>query len=248
MAAAVLSAPGLRQASCGYAATKSDGWTQLSHTRRLPRQYAVAPNGNVVETEDGDPNAATSYSVGDSGPMLDQRRIVDSSCLELVRLGIEPANAPNILDTPRVVDPRLGVTTPHGEFWHRNTGDGYGEERDGGPWRTNLPLGSQETIGRLWPTSTGERGEYEVAAGHSAAARLATMAAAANDTGLLPEQVWDNNPPSGRLGFPPGSSTTSATPLAWSRAQFIRLAWSIAAGRVVEQPAVVASRYVRSCK
>jgi glucoamylase len=35
----------------------------------------------------------------------------------------------------------------------------------------------------------------------------------------------------------------SATPLAWSHAQFVRLAWSIDAGRPVERPAVVACRY-----
>jgi hypothetical protein len=35
----------------------------------------------------------------------------------------------------------------------------------------------------------------------------------------------------------------SATPLAWSHAQFVRLAWSIQAGRPVERPRVVACRY-----
>jgi glucoamylase len=43
--------------------------------------------------------------------------------------------------------------------------------------------------------------------------------------------------------FPPGEGTLSATPLAWSHAQFVRLAWSIDAGRPVERPAVVACRY-----
>jgi glucoamylase len=77
--------------------------------------------------------------------------------------------------------------------------------------------------------------------------RLSAMAAAENATGLLPEQVWDQNPPAGTRGFAPGTPTTSATPLAWSHAQFIRLAWSIAAGAPVEQPAAVACRYVRTC-
>jgi hypothetical protein len=52
---------------------------------------------------------------------------------------------------------------------------------------------------------------------------------------------------SGQPGFAPGTPTFSATPLAWSHAQFIRLAWSIAAGRPVEQPAIVACRYVLKC-
>ena len=69
------------------------------------------------------------------------------------------------------------------------------------------------------------------------------MAAAANSGYLIPEQVWDDNPPSGSAGFAPGEGTLSATPLAWSHAQFIRLAWSIQAGKPVERPAVVACRY-----
>ena len=42
---------------------------------------------------------------------------------------------------------------------------------------------------------------------------------------------------------PPGTPTFSATPLAWTHAQYIRLAFDAAAGRVLEQPAVVAERY-----
>ena len=70
------------------------------------------------------------------------------------------------------------------------------------------------------------------------------MAMAGNDAYLLPEQVWDNQPPSGGPGFPPGEGTFSATPLGWSHAQFVRLAWDIQQGRLAEQPPVVACRYV----
>jgi len=64
---------------------------------------------------------------------------------------------------------------------------------------------------------------------------------------MLPEQVWDHRPPSGTPGFPLGEGTFSATPLAWTHAQLIRLAWSIDAGRPVETPSIVACRYVRDC-
>jgi glucoamylase len=40
-----------------------------------------------------------------------------------------------------------------------------------------------------------------------------------------------------------GRGTGSATPLAWTHAQYVRLAWSLNAGRPVERPAVVANRY-----
>jgi len=198
-------------------------------------------------TKDGNPNAPTTYSVGDSGPTLDQRAVVDPSFLELVRLGVIAPTDPNILNTLRVLDAQLSTVTPNGRFWHRYTGDGYGEQRNGQPWNVGFPPASQSTIGRMWPIFAGERGEYELAAGASAAPQLRAMAATANAGGLIPEQVWDQNPPSGQPGFAPGTPTFSATPLAWSHAQFIRLAWSIAAGRPVEQPAVVACRYVRMC-
>jgi glucoamylase len=60
---------------------------------------------------------------------------------------------------------------------------------------------------------------------------------------MLPEQVWDENPPSGEPGFTSGEGTFSATPLAWTHAQYVRLAGSIHKGEPVEQPAIVADRY-----
>ena len=65
---------------------------------------------------------------------------------------------------------------------------------------------------------------------------------------MMPEQVWDQNPPSGGPGFAPGEGTLSSTPLAWTHEQFVRLAWSIDAGRPVERPAVVACRYALACE
>ena len=73
--------------------------------------------------------------------------------------------------------------------------------------------------------------------------RLSDIAATANDGLMLPEQVWDDRAPSDEPGFPPGEGTFSATPLTWTHAQFIRLAWSIDAGEPVERPAIVACRY-----
>ncbi len=195
-------------------------------------------------TKDGMPDAGTTYNIGDSGPdNVDQRRVVDPSFLDLVRLGVLPADDPAVVNSLAVVDRQLAVSTPNGQFWHRYNFDGYGEQRDGAPWDIGFPAGSQATIGRVWPIFAGERGEYELAAGIPAKARLAVMAATANDGGLIPEQVWDDNPPAGQPGFVPGTGTFSATPLAWSHAQFVRLAASIEAGHPVEQPAVVALRY-----
>ena len=63
----------------------------------------------------------------------------------------------------------------------------------------------------------------------------------------MPEQVWDERPPASGPGARPGAGTRSATPLAWTHAQFVRLALSIDAGRPVEQPSIVACRYALRC-
>jgi glucoamylase len=239
-------------------------------------KWTVTTNGPLANhpyylriTKDGNPNAGTTYNIGDSGPNgIDQRRVVDTSYLELVRLGVKPANDPNIVQSLAVVDSTkvldyqkvgLKVDTPNGTFWHRFNFDGYGETREGGPWDIGFTpcelttcLKTQKTIGRAWPIFAGERGEYELAAGGlaatgSASKRLASIAETGNDGYMLPEQVWDDFPPSGQTGFPRGEGTFSATPLAWTHAQFVRLAWSIEAGRPVEQPSIVACRYTGRC-
>jgi glucoamylase len=197
-------------------------------------------------SKDGNPDAATAYAVGDSGPShADQRTVVDPSFLDLVRLGVLPADDPTVVNSLKVVDAQLGVATERGLFWHRASFDGYGEKRNGDPWEFGLPDDSFLTLGRAWPLLNGERGEQQLAAGDAAGAeaQLTTMAGSAGPGGMLPEQVWDTRPPAGDEPFTPGTPTFSATPLAWTHAQYIRLAWDLAAGKVLEQPDVVAARY-----
>jgi glucoamylase len=191
-------------------------------------------------TKDKDPNTGTEYAIGDSGPSdADQRRVVDPSFLELVRLGVKPAGDPVIANTLEVVDDRLRA----GRFWHRYDYDGYGERRDGKSWRL-FDDDTRRTLGRAWPIFAGERGEYELLAGRRANTLLQDMAQTANGGGMLPEQVWDGRDPTGKKGFKQGEGTFSATPLAWTHAQLVRLAWSAEAGAPVERPQVVVDRYL----
>lgn len=231
-----------------YEATADDwqrnveAWTATTTGRFSDKPYYLRL------TKDAKPDAPTTYSIGDGGPSaIDQREVVDPSFLELVRLGVKRPDDPTIRNSVAVTDKQLAVQTPNGTFWHRFSSDGYGEAPDGGPWNISDP-DTFRTIGRAWPLFAGERGEYELLAGGPARSRLAAMAGAANEGLEIAEQVWDKNPPSGQPGFPRGEGTFSATPLAWSHAQFVRLAWSIAAGRPVEQPSIVACRYVRTCR
>jgi hypothetical protein len=186
--------------------------------------------------DNGSPNDGHTLCVANGGGCIDERDVVDAGFLDLVRLGVKPPNDFHVTASLPVVDQTIRTRTPEGDLWHRYNHDGYGETTSGAPFTGG-------GVGRLWPVLGGERGEYALAAGQpaGAAAALATMAGAANQGLLIPEQVWDQ--PNGS-GFTLGQGTGSATPLAWSMAQFVRLAVSISAGRDVETPAVVAARYV----
>jgi glucoamylase len=192
-------------------------------------------------TENEDPTDGAKMEINSSSLKADERKIVDAGFLELVRLGIkEPANA-LVVESLKLIDQLIKVDTPVGEAWYRYNHDAYGETLDGGNYD------GRNGVGRLWTLLTGERGEYEIAAGDVASARkrLDTMAGFANDGLMLPEQVWDlKRAPNASFRF--GAGTGSATPLAWSMAQFIRLAMNIESGRNLETPKVVWERYVNS--
>jgi glucoamylase len=189
-------------------------------------------------TEDDNPNDGAKIEINSGGGTYDERDIVDSGFLELVRLGIKPADDPLVLESLAVVDELIRVETARGTGWYRYNHDAYGESNDGGPYdgRTGK--------GRLWTLLTGERGEYELARGDRRAAvrYLDAMMAFANEGMMIPEQVW--NPSGGGLADRSGSGTGSATPLAWSMAQFIRLVMNLKNGRNLETPRIVAARYL----
>ena len=143
-----------------------------------------------------------------------------------------------------------------GRFWHRYSHDGYGETATGGPFG----VGEFENhgIGRAWPIFAGERGEYELAAGELSGDRRAARAAARGRLDAM-AATRRRRADAARAGVGrapavghgavacPGTGTGSATPLGWTHAQFVRLAWSIDAGRPVERPAIVSCRYGGPC-
>jgi glucoamylase len=158
----------------------------------------------------------------------------------------------------------IKVDTPNGEAFYRYNHDGYGEMNDGRRWNWD---GKYTGRGRLWALLSGERGQFEIAecgsrnadprrngAGQSlclenARRRLDSVLGFANDGLMIPEQIWDMKeaPAVDEQFIPPlafGEGTGSATPLAWSMAQFIRLAANLKAGRNLDTPDIVYRRYV----
>jgi glucan 1,4-alpha-glucosidase len=222
-------------------------------TTNGPRSDGAGGAYFIRLSKTGDPDAAISYNVGNGGPTLDQRDVIDAGFLEYVRLGLLPASDPDVVRSLKVVDDAIRVSTASGDGFYRYNGDGYGDRSsDGRPWPP-----SNQGNGHLWPVLAGERGQWEVARGDVAGAlgRLRTMMNMAGGVGLIPEQAWelDDRPPSSfgtdptqaSIGFENGKPAGSASALTWSAGQFVRLTLDLAAGRQLDTPSSTADRYVR---
>ncbi|MGH9970226.1 MAG: glycoside hydrolase family 15 protein [Pyrinomonadaceae bacterium] len=218
-------------------AGKVESWTATTNGRFGDGNYYLRL------TQRGSPNARERIELNNNAGVADEQEIVDPSFLELVRLGVKSPHDPLIAKSLKVVDQLIRVETPHGEAWYRYVRDGYGEMPDGRPWNWD---GKYTGKGHLWVLLTGERGQYELARGEfgKARERLETMLGFANEGMMLPEQVWDQ-PEGPRRDLKFGEGTGSATPLAWSMAQFIRLLVNLKARKNLDTPDIVAARYVK---
>jgi glucan 1,4-alpha-glucosidase len=221
------------------------GWTVTTNGPLAPRYF-------LRLSKTGDPNAAISYNVGNGGPTLDQRAVIDAGFLELTRLGALDATDPDIVNSLPVVDATIKSDTPNGPGWHRYNGDGYGDgANDGHPWAP-----SNKGTGHLWPALSSERGEQAIQTGDAtgAAALLDSMARFSSGVGIIPEQDWElpdlaaspygTDPTTASIGFVNGQPAGSASPLTWSAGAFVRLFADIAANKLVDQPATTVDRYI----
>ena len=222
------------------------GWTVTTSGSSAAHPYFI----RLSKT--GDPNAAISYNVGNGGPTLDQRDVIDAGFLELTRLGLLAAADADVAQSLPVVDATIRSDTASGPGWHRYNGDGYGDRSsDGRPW---APSG--QGTGHVWPVLSAERAEQALQTGHAAEAvtLLDGMAKFASGVGLIPEQDWElpdlaaspygTDPTVASIGFVNGKAAGSAAPLTWSAGAFVRLFADVAAGRLVDQPANTVARYI----
>ncbi|GCF08711.1 glucodextranase DOMON-like domain-containing protein [Dictyobacter arantiisoli] len=227
--------------------------------QRSLKSWTVTDNGPLSKqpyfirlSKTGDPNIANPYNLGNGGPTLDQRSVIDAGFLELVRLGeLSPQDA-DIANSLAVVDKTIKVQTASGAGWDRYNGDGYGDgANDGHPW---APGG--KGAGHIWPALSAERGEYQLANGATGTALslLASMQQLSGGVGLIPEQDWDSanlapsaygtDPTTASIGFQIGKPDGSANPLTWSTASYVRLFNDIATQKIGEQPDDTYQRYV----
>jgi glucoamylase len=252
-----------------YQATADDfarnikSWTV---TTNGPYISSSVPSYFLRLTEDADPNAADQVALGNGSITVDQRSLIDAGFLELVRLGILPADDPTVVSSLKVVDDTIEASTPSGIGFYRygtsarGSQDGYGDcyqpsssscATIGAPWPP-----TDTGTGHLWPVLSGERGEYEVAAGDDsfAGTLLTAMREMTSGQGLEPEQAWEDpdlpaspygtDPTTASIGFTDGKPAGSASPLTWAQAQYARLALAISTGRDLETPSITLQRYV----
>lgn len=219
---------------------------------------------------DQDPDNKSKVEARNGQAAVPEDQMLDAGFLELVRYGVRRADDPAIVATlPKLDDQamedlyrvRYDFTFPgvEGTFpgWRRYGVDGYGEDV-----KTGANYGADGRMrpgqrGRVWPIFTGERGHYALAlAGLSgrpdpAALKrirdtyIRAMELFANEGLLIPEQVWDGVGADSPHGYTRGKGTDSATPLAWSHAEYVKLLRSVSDGQVWDSYAPVKARFAR---
>lgn len=201
------------------------------------RRHYIRINPANAETPDphADPNT-TMLAVANGGGLHPARNVVGGDFLHLVRLGIRAADDPIVRDSISVMDRVLKRDLPQGPGWCRYNHDGYGQKDDGGAF-------DGTGVGRPWPILTGERGHYELAAGHDPRPFIATMEKFANEGGMISEQIWDAaDLPEKELSC--GQPTGAAMPLCWSHAEYISLVRSTHDGVCFDRVEPAFQRYV----
>lgn len=196
--------------------------------------------------------------------------ILDGGFLELVRYGVRRADDANIVRSLTFLDDetlpenlRVKYTFRfkgvEGAFpgFRRYGNDGYGEDETTGANYGVLGGSTPGQRGRVWPFFTGERGHYELARAalksggvtdtdktRIRATYVRGMELFANEGLMLPEQVWDGvgvKP----AGYETGKGTNSATPLAWTHAEYVKLLRSLADGQVWDRNPLTAETFAK---
>lgn len=219
-------------------------------------------------TRNKDPNDKAMLGDNNGRPGLPEDHIIDGGFLELVRYGVRAANAPSIMKTAEIYQNnqrednlRNLYTFEDGGQSHygfrRYGNDGYGEDGERGTNYHEIDGGNTPgQRGRVWPFFSGEFAHFLMALDDRKAIAatdldrmvmdgVLSMEFFANDGLGLPEQVWDGVGPN-PFGYELGGGTNTATPLAWTHAEYVKLLRSISDGAVWDRYDIVADRYADS--
>lgn len=218
-------------------------------------------------TQNTDPNDNGPLLDRNGRGELQEKDVIDGGFLELVRYGVRQPNDKHIVDSLEEYDDQ---TLAHSlrvkyEFsfagddnrypgWRRYGFDGYGEDfkTGAGYGATGSDGGvgggmSPDQRGRVWPFFTGERAHYELAKGEKVDVLrkryVKGLEHFANEGLMLPEQVFDGVGVNPDNRYQVGEGTNSATPLAWTHAEYVKLLRSLSDERVWDHYPLVEQRY-----
>ncbi|WP_013334255.1 glucan 1,4-alpha-glucosidase [Gloeothece verrucosa] len=218
--------------------------------------------------QDGNPNNNGQIDASNGKTPIGEVKVLDGGFLELVRFGVKPANDSHISSTicqfdgisdnspEQDLNIKYNFTFDGKEYpgFRRYGHDGYGEiTTDGSNYLGVLP----NQRGRVWPIFTGERGHYELELAKATnggsisdqqVAQLRDIYVRAieyfaNDSFMIPEQVWDGVGSNDTYHYIVGEGTNSATPLAWSHAEYIKLVKSLTDKNIWDSYSIVRERY-----
>ena len=211
-------------------ARRASGAASADDFQRSIKGWTVTTNGPLAASryfirlsKTGDPNAAITYNVGNGGPTLDQRAVIDAGLPRADPARRASGERPR---RPRSRCPsstrRSGRTPP--------SGPGLAplqRRRLRRPRRPTAARGRRpgQGTGHLWPVLSGERGEQRCRPATRPTPRrlLDGMARFAGGVGLIPEQDWESpdlaaspfgtDPTTASIGFVNGQPAGSASPL-----------------------------------
>ena len=132
----------------------TDGQIWSEHVK--PAADYVVENGPFTQQERWENQSGWRPSA------IDQRAVVDTTFLELVRLGVEPADDPVIRNSVALVDDQLAVDTPNGTFWHRFNEDATERPSMAVPGRSCCPTRRR----KIAPTGASGRAATETRRPH----------------------------------------------------------------------------------
>lgn len=225
-------------------------------------------NGNYYLRINANDNPNDHSALGTSNAQIinDESQVIDGGFLELVRYGVRAATDKHILETipeydnqqlPDLLRTKYEFSFPgiEGKFpgWRRYGIDGYGEDLQTGYGYVESN-NSSSGRGRIWPFFTGERGHYELQLAKANGAidteklrntYVKAMELFANEGMMLPEQVWDGVGNNSAYNYALGEGTNSATPLAWTHAEYIKLLRSLSDEKVWDRNASTEARYLK---
>jgi len=189
-----------------------DTWTFTKNGPYGDGHYYLRMAGGSSYDANWNPNDNSSIHIANSSMKIPQNKVLDQGFLQLVLLGLRPGNSPEVKASKAILDGQISYATPKGRGWYRYSFDAYGEEGKG----------------RLWPLLSGEHARYAIErfsakdmswddVSHETTGIVNSFMGFANNGLMIPEQVFENS----------GEGTGSATPLAWSHAEYIKLLWSV---------------------